>query len=179
LASLPAFEHEIILCDTLSAFLQTFVKSGASTDASIALNAANVEANSNNAPQGFVLKKKDDDEIYFMGGGNKKKGGAKAPKEKKSDTLKLPLSTMEDFFEVKVTVPTKISEIPATLEKLKERKAHYKAEQPKATEANKKKAEEKIAAMAAAKEEEDKAAAAAAEESKVAEESTVEETKEQ
>lgn len=154
LASLPAFEQEIILCDTLSAFLQGFVAkaSGTGIDVNAALNAATIEANSNNAPQGFVIKKKEDDDVYFMGGGkNKKKGGAsKAPKEKKSDVLKLPLATMEDFFQVKVTVPTKISEVPATLEKLKERKNIYKAEQPKATEANKKKAEEKIAAMVAA-----------------------------
>lgn len=161
LASLPAFEQEIILCDTLSAFLQGFVaKATGLVDPSAALNAATIEANSNNAPQGFVIKKKEDDEVYFMGGGkNKKKGGAaKAPKEKKSDVLKLPLATMEDFFQVKVTVPTKISEVPATLEKLKERKDIYKAEQPKATEANKKKAEEKIAAMAAAAAEEEEAA---------------------
>lgn len=153
LASVPAFEQEIILCDTLAAFLQGFITKGAvidSTDA--ALDAATLEANSNNAPQGFVLKKKEEDEVYFMGGKNKKKGGVKAPKEKKSDILKLPLATMEDFFQVKVTVPTKISEVPATLEKLKERKDIYKAEQPKVTQANKKKAEEKIAAMAAAAE---------------------------
>lgn len=156
LASLPAFEHEIILCDTLAAFLQTFVSKNAGA-ADAAADAA-TNNNSSNAPEGFVLKKKDDDEVYFMGGKNKKKGGAKAPKEKKSsDALKLPLSTMDDFFEVKVTVPTKVSEIPATLEKLKERKAHYKAEQPKATEANKKKAEEKIAAMAAARKAEEQA----------------------
>lgn len=156
LASLPAFEHEIILCDTLAAFLQTFVsKANGSVDA--VTDAQTTNNNSSNAPEGFVLKKKDDDEVYFMGGKNKKKGGAKAPKEKKSDSLRLPLSTMDDFFEVKVTVPTKVSEIPATLEKLSERKAHYKAEQPKATEVNKKKAQEKIAAMAEARKAEEQA----------------------
>ncbi|KAI8090532.1 hypothetical protein BDF21DRAFT_377608 [Thamnidium elegans] len=147
LASLPAFEHEIVLCDTLSAFLQGFVtKSG--QDPVNATSVTTDDANSKNAPQGFVIKKKENDEVYFMGGKNKKKGGAaKAPKEKKSDILKLPLATMEDFFEVKVTVPTKISEVPATIEKLKERKLAYVAEQPKVTEENRKKAEEKIAAM--------------------------------
>lgn len=60
---------------------------------------------------------------------NKKKGNNKTTtKEKKSDTLKLLLSTMEDFFEVKVTIPTKISEISAILEKLNERRAYYLAE---------------------------------------------------
>lgn len=145
LASMPAFENEMILCDTLAAFLQSFLgnKSAAATTE---VNTADVAQ----AFEGMVIKKKDDD-VFFMGGGNnKKKGGAaKATREKKSDALKLPLATMEDFFSVKVTVPTKVSEIPATLEKLKERKAYYKAEQPKVTEANKKKAQEKIAAMAA------------------------------
>lgn len=87
---------------------------------------------------------------------NKKKRNNKAiTKEKKSDTLKLPLPTMEDFFEVKVTVPTKICEIPATLEKLNERRAYYLAEQPNATEANKKKMAEKIVVMTANEEEEE------------------------
>ncbi|CEG77775.1 hypothetical protein RMATCC62417_12469 [Rhizopus microsporus] len=63
---------------------------------------------------------------------------------------------MEAFFDIKVTVPTKISEIPITLQKLKERKEHFIKEQPKATEANRKKAEERIQAMLKAEEEEEK-----------------------
>ncbi|GAA5798609.1 hypothetical protein HPULCUR_004014 [Helicostylum pulchrum] len=165
LASLPAFEREIVLCDTLSAFLQGFIsKSGQDAAGNPATSVTADDANSKNAPQGFVIKKKEEDEVYFMGGGknNKKKGGGnpKAPKEKKSDILKLPLATMEDFFDVKVTVPTKISEVPATIEKLKERKLAYVDEQPKVTEENRKKAEEKIASMVT----EEKVAATAAEE---------------
>lgn len=150
LASLPAFEREIVLCNTLSAFLQGFISKSGQDAVNATSSVTTDDVNSKNAPQGFVIKKKEEDEVYFMGGGkNKKRGGApKVPKEKKSDILKLPLATMEDFFEVKVTVPTKISEVPATIEKLKERKLAYVAEQPKATEENRKKAEEKIAAMA-------------------------------
>ncbi|GAA5808519.1 hypothetical protein MFLAVUS_001910 [Mucor flavus] len=149
LASLPAFEREIVLCDTLSAFLQGFISKSGQDAVNATSSVTTDEANSKNAPQGFVIKKKEEDEVYFMGGKNKKRSGTpKGPKEKKSDILKLPLATMEDFFEVKVTVPSKISEVPATIEKLKERKLAYVAEQPKATEKNRKKAEEKIAAMA-------------------------------
>jgi hypothetical protein len=101
-------------------FLWTFVKSGSGSPAAVS---ASVHATTpiNNALEGFMLKKKNVDETYFMGSSNnsKKKGNNKiTTKEKKSDTLKLPLSTMEGFFEVKVTVPTMISEISATFEKL-------------------------------------------------------------
>ncbi|KAF7731744.1 hypothetical protein EC973_008258 [Apophysomyces ossiformis] len=142
LASLPAFAHEITLCDNLAKYLQTFI--GGQTQGNAAPKSL---PEINNAPEGFVLLKKSDaDEDYFAGAGKKKSKGP-VNKEKKTDTLKLPLATLEDFFQIKVTVPTKISEIPATLEKLKERKAYFEAEQPKVTAANKKKAEEKIAAM--------------------------------
>ncbi|KAG0172938.1 hypothetical protein DFQ28_008494 [Apophysomyces sp. BC1034] len=151
-ASMPAFEHEIILCDNLAKYLQSFIGGSAQGNAAPKLAPA-----TNNAPEGFVLLKKSDaDEDYFAGAG-KKKSKSSANKEKKTDTLKLPLATLEDFFEIKVTVPTKISEIPATLEKLKDRKTYYEAEQPKVTAANKKKAEEKIAAMLKKEEEEKKA----------------------
>ncbi|ORZ01526.1 hypothetical protein BCR43DRAFT_454121 [Syncephalastrum racemosum] len=150
LASLPAFEHEITLCDNLANFLQGFLPREESNPSSPAVSTPVNEIT--NPPEGMVLKSKSErseDEFYFMGGGKKKgnKGGSKQEKEKKTDTLKLPLATMEGFFEVKVTVPTKISDIPSTLEKLKERKEKYLAEQPKVTEENKKKAEAKIAAM--------------------------------
>lgn len=159
LAALPAFESEIALCDNLAIFLEGFLSSGNKNAAESNANAADVTQ----AFEGMVIKKKDDD-VFFAGNSGKKNKQQKNkdPKEKKSDSLKLPLATMEAFFDIKVTVPTKISEIPATLTKLKERKAYYIAEQPKVTELNKKKAEEKIQSML--KEEAEAAAAAAAKE---------------
>lgn len=150
LASLPAFEHEITLCDNLANFLQSFLgnaaASGGTEENKNVESAPKVERS--NAPEGFVLAKKSErEEDYFVGGNKKKNNKNNVNKEKKTDALKLPLSTMEGFFEIKVTVPTKISDIPATLEKLKERKQQYLAEQPKVTEANRKKAEERIAAI--------------------------------
>lgn len=157
LAALPAFESEIALCDNLAIFLEGFISSNNKTAAAAESPAAVAQAF-----EGMVLKKKDDD-VFFAGSSKKNKQqknkDPKDTKEKKSDVLKLPLATMEAFFDIKVTVPTKISEIPATLLKLKERKAYYIAEQPKVTELNKKNAEQKIAAML--KEEEEAAAAAA------------------
>lgn len=167
LAALPAFESEIALCDNLAIFLEGFLSSGSKNAAESNANAADVTQ----AFEGMVIKKKDDD-VFFAGNSGKKNKQQKNkdPKEKKSDTLKLPLATMEAFFDIKVTVPTKISEIPATLTKLKERKAYYIAEQPKVTELNKKKAEEKIQSML--KEEAEAAAAAKEGEEKKEEEKT-------
>lgn len=162
LASLPAFEHEITLCDNLGNFLQSFLNKGETNGT---ITGANNEEDTKNAttggrtieaPDGVALVKKSDrEENYFVGGGKKKgKSGSKKGANSSSgganpasDMLKLPLATMEGFFEVKVTVPTKISDIPSTLEKLQERKAYYLAEQPRVTEENKKKAQEKIDAM--------------------------------
>ncbi|KAI8364008.1 hypothetical protein EDC96DRAFT_511535 [Choanephora cucurbitarum] len=152
LASLPAFESELALCDNLTVFLEGFLGKQQNQQ-----EEAGDQVNSMaNAFEGMVIKKKtDEDDLFFSGAKNKKNKQQKGLKEKKSDTLKLPLATMEAFFDIKVTVPTKISEVPATIQKLKERKAFYLAEQPKATELNKKKAEEKIAAMKKAEEEEE------------------------
>ncbi|EIE92139.1 hypothetical protein RO3G_16850 [Rhizopus delemar RA 99-880] len=152
LASLPAFENEIALCDNLAIFLESFTSSGSKNDTASSTNVNEIK----NAFEGMVIKKRDDD-VFFAGGNKKKQNKSKesAAKEgKKSDALKLPLSTMEAFFDIKVTVPTKISEIPATIQKLKERKEYFIKEQPKVTEANKKKAEERIQAILKAEDEE-------------------------
>ncbi|KAI9323681.1 hypothetical protein BX666DRAFT_1846953 [Dichotomocladium elegans] len=158
LASLPAFEHEITLCDNLANFLQSFLNksdasaNGSGTAAPSNTTPAKAGGRVVEAPEGFALKSKserEEENMFFMGGGGKKKGNKRnnTNKESKTDALKLPLATMEGFFEVKVTVPTKVSDIASTLEKLKERKAYYLAEQPRVTEENKKKAQEKIDAM--------------------------------
>ncbi|KAI9265921.1 hypothetical protein BY458DRAFT_534120 [Sporodiniella umbellata] len=150
LAALPAFENEIALCDNLSLFLEGFLSSGNKTNQTTGEDAGAIE----NAFEGMVIKKRDDD-IFFAGGGKKKQNKNKenVKDSKKSDALKLPLATMEHFFDIKVTVPTKISEIPSTLQKLKERKEYFVREQPMATEANKKKAEERVQALMRAEEE--------------------------
>ncbi|KAK4518255.1 uncharacterized protein ATC70_001607 [Mucor velutinosus] len=158
LAALPAFESEIALCDNLAIFLESFVSSGADkkSQQEPSVNAAA------DAFDGMVIKKRDEEDFFVGKSKKKQQQKQKDPKDKKSDSLKLPLATMEAFFDIKVTVPTKISEIPATLTKLRERKEYYIAEQPKATELNKKKAEEKIKAMEKEEEEQKKAEAEAA-----------------
>ncbi|KAI7901718.1 uncharacterized protein BX663DRAFT_513809 [Cokeromyces recurvatus] len=172
LASLPAFESEIALCDNLAIFLEGFLISDNKS------NANSDEAHPNvtdNAFEGMVIKKRDD-ENFFVGKPIKKKQQKnKETKEKKDDSLKIPLATMEAFFDIKVTVPTKVSEIPATLKKLKERKAYYIAEQPKITELNKKKAIERIAAIEKEEEEKKKAEAEAKEAAVAKEEENKEE----
>ncbi|CAO3641211.1 unnamed protein product [Cunninghamella blakesleeana] len=170
IASLPAYEHEIGTCDNLIHFLQGVIgqedKSNPNTASTNNTNnsaARKVDA----LPEGVVLVKKADED-YFVGGGKNKKGGKKqnntnnnsTPKKENpnADALKLPLSTMEAFFEIKVTVPTKISEITSTLDKLRERKQFFVEESPKQTAINKKKAEEKFAAAVAKDKEEREAA---------------------
>ncbi|CEP09869.1 hypothetical protein [Parasitella parasitica] len=166
LAALPAFESEIALCDNLAIFLESFL-SGGSADKKGSEQQSSVNA-ATDAFEGMVIKKRDEED-FFVGKSKKKQPKQKESKEKKTDALKLPLATMEAFFEIKVTVPTKVSEVPATLAKLKERKEYYIAEQPKVTALNKKKAEEKIRAMEKEEEEQKKADAEEASKAKTAE----------
>ncbi|KAI8973512.1 hypothetical protein BDF20DRAFT_882784 [Mycotypha africana] len=159
LASLPAFESEIALCDNLAHFLEGFLHKGEDNQNAATGNENDVKVNAlMDTLDGMVIKKRDEEDFFFVGNKNKKSNKKNQKKEgnkdPKSEALKIPLATMESFFDIKVTVPTKISEIPATLTKLKERKEFYLKEQPKVTEMNKKKAEERIKAMQKAEEEE-------------------------
>lgn len=163
LAEIPAYSQEIATCDTLLNYLQSYGNDGSASTEAINGKAATEPKSAAgteirqvdttaNVPEGAILKKKSEEENFFVG--SKKKGGNKGPKEKKGDTtVKFPLAIMESFWEVKVAIPTKPAEFDATIEKLKERKAHFLNEQPKKTEENKKKAEEKIAALLAKEEE--------------------------
>ncbi|MBE7182652.1 MAG: hypothetical protein INR71_15845, partial [Terriglobus roseus] len=87
-------------------------------------------------------KKKDDDEAYFIGGGGKKKGRKGGKSESpapapatptEGSKLNLSIGIFEELSKVGVDAPSSQSDVPAVIEKLKEKLAHWKADQDKKT----------------------------------------------
>lgn len=163
LAEIPAFEDEIITCERLIKFLRP---SAAATDSppttptTPTTDAKIRQPDAGNAPQGIALMKKSDrEDEYFGGGGKHAKKSKKQPKQAAasvttgSTSFKLPLNLMDAFYTIDVAVPTSAADVDRTVDALRARLAHYKAEQPKVTEEKKRKAEEKIAALLAKQEE--------------------------
>ncbi|KAI8325561.1 hypothetical protein GQ54DRAFT_295380 [Martensiomyces pterosporus] len=158
-AEIPAFQNEISGCDSLIQYLNSFqpaatgsTKSETSTRPSSAASNTREADASDHVPAGMVaVKKGDSEDTYFAGvaaSKSKKKHGRKEKKNgTKSDSLKIPLAVAERLLELKVEIPTAISGIPATIEKLMAKKQHYVDNQKKVTEENKKKAEERIAKL--------------------------------
>ncbi|KAK9767942.1 multicopy suppressor of BFA (Brefeldin A) [Basidiobolus ranarum] len=151
LAEVPAYLDEINSCDTLLNYLQQY-----SSDQSAAEKTEEVSAPStlnirepdtnNNVPEGFVLKKKSDDE-YFVGGKASKKNKNKNKNEPKASTFKLPLSIMEQMWELKLDVPVSAGDADKSIVAIKEKKQWFKENQERVTAENKAKAEAKIAAL--------------------------------
>ncbi|CAO3693314.1 unnamed protein product [Rhizopus stolonifer] len=91
----PFYETEITLCDNLVIFLESFLSLDNKNNVTLGADASKIE----NAFEGMVIKKRDEDVLFA------------------DDILKLPLATIENLLDIKVIVPTKISEIPNTIQK--------------------------------------------------------------
>ncbi|KAJ1849678.1 multicopy suppressor of BFA (Brefeldin A) [Coemansia sp. RSA 2708] len=169
-ANVPAFQEEIGSCDTLIAYLAGLQSSTGSSGnrsenstrpSSAASNARTVDANQH-VPAGMVaVKKTDNDEAYFVGSVKNKKKHARKDKTNgaKSDALKLPLAVAESLLQLQVAIPTSVSAVAATVEKLAARKQHFVDRQPAATAENQRKAEEKITKLLSELEVDEKIAA--------------------
>ncbi|KAK5071289.1 multicopy suppressor of BFA (Brefeldin A) [Lithohypha guttulata] len=88
-----------------------------------------------------VMKKEEED--FFTGAGGKKKGkkGNKAANENK---FNLSIDIIQGLSKLGVDQPSNQSEVPATVEKLKEKVAYWKANQKTETEKNVEKAKQEI-----------------------------------
>ena len=152
-ASLPAYQAEIEVCQTL---IEAF--SGKSSDAVVLpssslptkgdvagvpkLEPRQVEASTD----GLVARRKrrEDEETYFVGKGRRgKKDKPKTTQE--TDTLKnLDFTTINALAKFAITLPTGTSDVPRVIEDLKRKKASYEADQARVTAENIAKAEAQI-----------------------------------
>lgn len=152
----PAFEGEIMTCNNLLRYFDPstagdvkatgFAKSfgGGRT-----LDIRSVEA----PAEGTFLqpkKMRDAEESYFVGGKGKKKGGK--AESKKDEKFNLSIGTIQDLGTVNVQAPLNQSEVPATVEKLKEKLQWYKDHQKSETEKRVAKAQKEVDALNAAAE---------------------------
>jgi len=134
-ASAPAYQDEILAAEGL---IRHFDPSAlpAKEAAETSKFAASAQRTVDDAGiRGIRLSKKgDEEENYFIGTGGKKgkKGrkGAAAPVESK---FNLNIGVIEELAKVGVDAPSSQADVPATVEKLNEKLAHWKSDQDRKT----------------------------------------------
>lgn len=82
-----------------------------------------------------ISKKDTEEENYFMGTGGKKgkKGGKKGGAAPAASKFNLNIGIIEELAKVGVDAPSSQADVPATVEKLKEKLAHWKEDQDRKT----------------------------------------------
>ncbi|KAK3622389.1 multicopy suppressor of BFA (Brefeldin A) [Elasticomyces elasticus] len=104
--------------------------------------------------KGTRVQKKDlEEENYFIGGGGKKKGrknrgqgaeGAASPAPEKEGKFNLDIGTIDSLGRINVDPPMSQSDVPAVVEKLKEKLDFWKGDQDRKTKENVSKAQAEI-----------------------------------
>ncbi|KAF9945143.1 hypothetical protein BGZ70_004014 [Mortierella alpina] len=160
LAEIPAFQTEIITCDSVHKYLLQFshdqkrmteeVKAEGGSPAQpsgATIRQADMTAN---VPAGVMLAKKADkvEEVFFVCNAKSKKNKGLKEKKKETASLTLPFAVVEQLVELKISVPTSSADVRKTLDALSEMSSTFKANQAKATAENKRRAEERIAKLA-------------------------------
>ncbi|KAF9576170.1 hypothetical protein EC968_010293 [Mortierella alpina] len=160
LAEIPAFQTEIITCDSVYKYLLQFShdqkRMTANVKASEGLPVQPSGAHIRQAdmtahvPAGVMLAKKADkaEEVFFAYSAKSKKNKALKEKKKETASLTLPLAIVEQLVGLKIAVPTSTADVEKTLDALSQMSSTYKANQAKATDDNKRQAEERIAKLA-------------------------------
>ncbi|KAG8623910.1 hypothetical protein KVT40_008886 [Elsinoe batatas] len=149
-ASAPAYQDEIITAQNLIRhFDPSSVEAKAANGPGKFAATASRQIDSSGI-KGTALKKKadDDDDAYFIGGGGKKKKGGKkgtaSPAPTSGEKFNLSIDVIEQLAKVSVEPPMNSGDIPAVVEKLKEKLAHWKSDQDKKTKENITKAQKEI-----------------------------------
>ncbi|KAF3051372.1 hypothetical protein E8E11_010585 [Didymella keratinophila] len=98
-----------------------------------------------------ISKKDTEEENYFMGTGGKKgkKGGKKGGAAPAASKFNLNIGIIEELAKVGVDAPSSQADVPATVEKLKEKLAHWKEDQDRKTKENIENAKKEIARLEA------------------------------
>ena len=176
-AEIPAFEAELLSCINLTQLLRSFLPGASAQSADADETPATSSADSKlrqvsdnlNLPKGVktavVLKKKSDrieeDDVFFVGKAKSSRKNKSAEQTKEKE-FKLDLSVMEQFWSLKIEVPTKSADIPKALEDLDAKKKYFLDNQARVTAENLQKAKD-LEARLLKEEEERKAAPAGAE----------------
>lgn len=146
-ASAPAYQDEIFTSQGLMRYFDPSsveAKQAAGPGKFAAQGDRTVDAS---GIKGTALKKKgEEQEDYFVGGGGKKKKGKKNQNASAPETAKfnIPFGVLEELAKVDVQPPSNQGEVPAVVEKLKEKLAFWKGDQDRKTKDNIAKAQKEI-----------------------------------
>ncbi|KAG9285351.1 hypothetical protein G9A89_010826 [Geosiphon pyriformis] len=151
-AAIPAFQDEIVTCETLLHYFQSLQGNGKITEQIPNPSSANLNLRepdiSSNIPKGMMLTKKSDrKEDYFVGGKYSSKKNKSAKDKKPGKTNGFHHDILRQLTSVKVAIPTNLSEVEKTIVELTEKRAYYIENQSKITKENVEKAEAHIAAL--------------------------------
>ncbi|KAL8830218.1 MAG: hypothetical protein Q9191_001558 [Dirinaria sp. TL-2023a] len=155
-ASEPAFMDEILTAEGLIRYFEP----SSLTEASKSLRGpSGFAAEAQRSVDSFefkgvrVAKKEDRDDNYFMGGGGKKgkkgkKGssttGSPAPSTPTEGKFNLTVGVIEELAKINVEPPMNQAGVPVVVEKLKQKRDQWKADQDKKTRENIEKAQREI-----------------------------------
>ncbi|KAJ4311143.1 multicopy suppressor of BFA (Brefeldin A) [Neodidymelliopsis sp. IMI 364377] len=144
-ASAPAYQDEIIATEGLIRHFDPSALPAKETATSSKFAASAQRTVDDSAIKGTRISKKDtEEESYFMGtGGKKGKKGKKAPAPAAAK-FNLNMGVIEELAKVGVDAPSSQAEVSATVEKLKEKLAHWKGDQERKTKENVEKAQKEI-----------------------------------
>lgn len=132
-ASAPAYQDEIFATEGLIRHFDPSALPSKETSAASKFAASSQRTVDDSGFKGTRVSKKDEDEeSYFVGTGGKKgkKGKKAAPAENK---FNLNIGIIEELAKVGLDAPASQAEVPATVEKLKEKLAFWKGDQDRKT----------------------------------------------
>lgn len=146
-ASAPAYQDEILAAEGLIRHFDPSALPAKEAAAPSKFAASAQRTVDDSGIKGTRISKKDDDEeSYFVGSGGKKKkgkkGGASAPSAE--GKFNLNIGVIEELAKVGVNAPSSQADVPATVEKLNEKLAQWKADQDRKTKENIAKAQKEI-----------------------------------
>lgn len=142
-ASEPAFLDEI---RTAEGLIKHFDPSYSTTEGETETGKFAASAQRTVDESGFkgmkVMKKEEED--FFIGGGGKKKGKGKKATPASAEKFNMNIGIIEELAKVGVDPPSTKDDVPAVVEKLKEKRDEWKKNQKEQTEKNIEKAKKEI-----------------------------------
>ncbi|EAT89827.1 hypothetical protein HBI56_032420 [Parastagonospora nodorum] len=152
-ASAPAYQDEIFATEGLIRHFDPSALPPKETAAASKFAASSQRTVDDSGFKGTrIVKKETEEESYFMGSGGKKgkKGKKAAPAESK---FNLNMGVIEELAKVGLDAPASQADVPATVEKLKEKLAFWKGDQDRKTKENIAKAQKEIERLEAEEDE--------------------------
>lgn len=136
-ASAPAYQDEIYATEGLIRHFDPSALPAKETASTSKFAASAQRTVDDSAIKGTRISKKDtEEESYFMGTGGKKgkKGGKKGGVAPAPAKFNLNIGIIEELAKVGVDAPSSQADVPATVEKLNEKLAHWKKDQERKTQ---------------------------------------------